>query len=128
MFSGLGSTPVLAAMPPSPICNAGDQVILEAVQLSESCMVTGNLTIGTGGRMVVDFTGNPDKVFAVAGNVTMTGNAVLQVIGGTFAIMQDYNRQREIQSFDTASLLFRDTRVVVNQGPGLKYMLYNAFG
>lgn len=123
---GLLCIPLASAAAPS-LCNAGDQTLLQAVSISQSCFVTGNLNIGSGGRLVVDFSGDNSQVFAVAGNITMTGNASLQVQGGTFAIQQDYNRHRLVQTFGSATIVLRDTRVSVNQGPGLKYMVYNAF-
>ena len=109
------------------ICNAGDQVVLSPIEITESCTITGSLTIHGGGLLRADFNANPTAVLRVEGNVSVGGSGVLWIDRGTLEIQQDYNRHRDMWTTDDATVILHETTVVLNQGVGLKYMVYNAF-
>src|SRR5687767_7725617 len=107
------------------ICNAGNQVVTTRVDITASCTITGSLAIH-GGMVKVDFSAAPTAVFRVEGNVGVHGAGILWIEGGTFEIQQDYNRHRELLTTDDTTVILKSTRVVVNQGEGLKYLLHYA--
>jgi hypothetical protein len=118
-----GITPVFA----QSICNAGNQIITTRVDLTASCTITGSLSIH-GGMVAADFTAAPGAVLRVEGDVTVTGAGILRVDGGTFEIQQNFNRHRQLLTTDDATVILKDTTVVVNQGDGLKYLVHYATG
>lgn len=107
------------------ICNAGNQVVVTAIELTSSCTVTGSLTI-LGGMVRATFAGAPTAVLRVQGDVSVTGTGVLWVDGGTFEIQQDHNQHRKISTTDDATIVLKNTTVSLNQGTGLKYLIYTA--
>ena len=108
------------------ICNAGDQVVNGRVDITQSCTITGSLTIQSG-MVNVNYTATPTAVFKVAGNITVSGFAALWIEGGKFEIQQDYSQHRKMSSTNDATIVLKSTTVVLNQGPGLKYLFYDAF-
>lgn len=121
---------LLVTAPPAfaqPICDAGDQVVTTPVFITASCTITGSLRV-QGGMVVADFSAAPAAVLRVEGNVTITGAGILRIDGGTLEIQQDHNRHRELLTTDDATVILKDTTVVVNQGEGLKYLVHHASG
>jgi hypothetical protein len=108
------------------ICNAGDQIVVSLVEITASCTVTGSLTI-QGGMVRANFTAAPTASLRVEGDVSVTGTGVLWIEGGTFEIQQDHNQHRQMSSTGDATIVFKSTTLVVNQGVGLKYLFYNAY-
>lgn len=110
------------------ICNAGDQVITSStVVLTQSCTITGSLTVYGGGKLVANYAGQPGATLEVQGDVLVGGDAILQVEGGVFQMQQDYSRHRKMSSYDRSMIVLKNTSVVLNQGVGTKYMEYDAF-
>ena len=106
------------------ICNRGPQTIVGTLIITQSCTVTGDLTIGTNARLIVDYSRSSQNVFTMQGNIRLQSNGVFQIDGGTLNIQQDQNRHREITSIGNSSLIIRNAEVITNQGIGNKYMLY----
>ena len=110
------------------LCDNGDQVLTDGrITLSDSCTITGSLTIHGGGQLVTDFTLNSDAVLRIEGDVNVGGNGVLWVENGALEIQQDYNRHRSMLTTDDALVVLRDTQLVLNQGDGVKTMVYDSF-
>jgi hypothetical protein len=116
------ATPVFA----QSICNAGDQIVVSLVEVTASCTITGSLTI-QGGMVRANFTAAPTASLRVEGDVSVTGTGVLWIEGGTFEIQQDHNQHRQMSSTDDATIVLKSTTVVLNQGPGLKFLLHSAY-
>lgn len=109
------------------ICNAGDQIVLTRIVITESCTITGSLTVHGGGMLRADFNAAPGSVLRVEGDVLVGGSGELWVERGTFEIQQDHNRHRTIRTNDNAVVVLREANVVLNQGSGLKYLVWDAF-
>lgn len=109
------------------ICNAGNQTVQTWVDITASCTITGSLTI-TSGVVKVNFSAAPTAVLRVEGDISISGSGVLWVDGGTFEIQQAYNRHRKLSSKDDAIVILKNTKFVVNQGDGLKYLVHFASG
>ena len=117
----MSTTPAFA----QTICNAGDQIVVGYVELTGSCTINGSLTI-QGGVVKANFAAAPTAVLRVHGNVSITGTGALWVEGGTFEIQQDYAQHRSILAADDATIVWKSTSVSLNQGSGVKSLIYNA--
>ena len=108
------------------ICNAGNQIVVSLVEVTASCTITGSLTI-QGGMVRANFTTVPTASLRVEGDVLVNGAGVLWIEGGRFEIQQNYNQHRKMSTTDDATIVLKNTTMVLNQGVGNKFMFYNAF-
>ena len=106
------------------ICNSGPQTINGTITITQSCTITGDLTIGANDRLIVDYSGSPQKVFTMEGNIRLKSNGVFHIDGGKLNFQQDHNRHREITAIENSILIIQNSEVITNQDIGSKYMLY----
>ncbi len=106
------------------ICNAGPQTVTGVIVITQPCTVTGDLTIQGNGTVFVNYRGAPDRRFTIAGNLVARGRGTFYVAGGVLEFQQQVRQQREIQTYDDASLVVVESEIVTSQNDEPKFMYH----
>ena len=121
-----------AAVPDFCSSSSTTEIVLDTIHgLKEPCTIDGNLRITTGGRLVVDYTDNPENTLSIEGNIELEGDGILFVKGGILHVSQDYNMQRTITLEDNSIFAIKEGELKTNDDQpdtANKYMNLNAYG
>lgn len=127
----LGAVSVLAgiaATAEASICGTGPHMITSTVVITEPCIVTGDLSIASGGTLFVNYRGFPLNHLTINGDLVVHGTGQFFFAGGVLEFQQDFRQQREIRTFNEARLVVADAQVVTSQNTETKFMYYFARG
>ena len=109
--------------------STGTEILVDTVyEVTDSCNIHGDLRISTNGRLLVNYTNNPENVLSVAGNIFLENDGILYLNGGTLLLSQDYSMHRTITLNDDAIFVIRESELKTNSqnSSANKYTILNA--
>ena len=106
------------------ICLAGPQTVTTTVVVTQSCTVTGDLVIASGGTVFFNYRGSPQNRLFIMGNLAVKGTGRFYLAGGVLEFQQSFRQHREIRTTGQARLVVSDAKIVTSQNTEPKFMYY----